>query len=254
MNRPDISKLNHNRNIYLKIGFVIAIGFSILAFRWEVEMPNNNDYAIEDAPADIVETVIRTVQKKKEEVPPPPIENKKTDEIIAVDEIITHSPDPKPIEILVDNDAPIDFDNTPVEVPKIAPPKPPKREVKAPPIEIHDFAEQMPRFPGCEDKDLSKDERSKCAEMAMFSFIRDQIKYPTMARENDIQGKVFVQFVVSETGKITDVEVLRDAGGGLGKEGVRVIGKMPDWIPGKQRGQNVKVRMRMPIKFSLENF
>ena len=74
-----------------------------------------------------------------------------------------------------------------------------------------------------------------------------------MAKENDIQGTVFVKFVVNELGKVTDVEILRGIDPLLDKEALKVIKSLPDWKPGYQSGKNVKVRMQVPIKFKLNN-
>ncbi|MEZ5196350.1 MAG: energy transducer TonB [Bacteroidales bacterium] len=103
--------------------------------------------------------------------------------------------------------------------------------------QIFTVVETMPSFPGGEE------ERIK--------FLNDNIKYPQMARESGIQGSVFVTFVVERDGKITDARVLRGIGGGCDEEALRVIRKMPDWIPGKQRGKAVRVQFNFPIEFIL---
>lgn len=95
--------------------------------------------------------------------------------------------------------------------------------------------EQQPEFPGGE-KELDK-------------FLSENIKYPRQAIEDSIQGKVFVTFVVEKDGKITDARVLRGIGGGCDEEALRVIKKMPKWIPGKQRGKAVRVQFNLPIAF-----
>lgn len=109
----------------------------------------------------------------------------------------------------------------------------------------------MPRFPGCEEEGLSPTEVKKCAEKEFFTFLRNELRYPAMAREAGVKGTVVLQFVVNEDGSLTDMEVLKDLEAGCGRESLRVAKKMPNWIPGKQRGIPVKVRMRLPIKFKL---
>jgi periplasmic protein TonB len=86
---------------------------------------------------------------------------------------------------------------------------------------------------------------------AMQKFLRDKIQYPTLAQESGIQGTVFVQFVVSKTGKISNVKILRGIGGGCDEEAVRVVKEMPNWIPGRQNGQAVPVMFQIPVKFQL---
>jgi protein TonB len=98
--------------------------------------------------------------------------------------------------------------------------------------------EQMPEFPG--------------GEATMMKFLKDNIKYPQMARESGISGTVYVTFVVSKNGQISDVRVLRGIGGGCDEEAVRVVKAMPHWIAGKQNGKAVPVQFNLPIRFTLQ--
>lgn len=98
--------------------------------------------------------------------------------------------------------------------------------------------EQMPQFPG--------------GEAELMSFIGKSIKYPVIAQENGIQGKVILRFVVSKTGVISNIEVLRSLDPACDKEAVRVVKTLPKWIPGKQNGVNVPVYFTLPIQFRLE--
>lgn len=121
--------------------------------------------------------------------------------------------------------------------------------------DILKVAEQMPRFPGCENE-ATEEEKDKCAKTKMLEYIYKNIEYPKEARENEIEGMVVIQFVVSEKGEITDVKIVRDVGGGCGLESEKVVKSMNDmpekWTPGKQDGQNVKVLYTLPVKFKLE--
>ncbi|MDP4187977.1 MAG: TonB family protein [Bacteroidota bacterium] len=101
------------------------------------------------------------------------------------------------------------------------------------------YVEQMPDFPGGTD--------------ALMQYLGDNIKYPTMALENDIQGTVVVRFVVNRSGKLSDVQVVRGIGGGCDEEAVRVVKGMPAWKPGKQNGQTVRVYFVLPVKFVLKS-
>ena len=98
--------------------------------------------------------------------------------------------------------------------------------------------EKMPQFPE--------------GEKALLDFIGRNLKYPIVACENRIQGKVIVRFVVSKTGKITNIEVLRSLDPDLDKEAVRVIKMLPDWIPGEQNREKVSVYYTLPITFKLQ--
>ncbi|MEO6189050.1 MAG: energy transducer TonB [Saprospiraceae bacterium] len=104
--------------------------------------------------------------------------------------------------------------------------------------EVFKYVEQMPEFP-----DGAK---------AMYDYIHDKLKYPAIARENDIQGTVVVQFVVTSSGDITKVSVARGIGGGCDEEAIRVVRSMPNWRPGKHNGKSVPVSFTLPIKFKLE--
>lgn len=100
------------------------------------------------------------------------------------------------------------------------------------------MVEQMPQFPG--------------GDRELLSFIAKNLHYPTIAQENGIQGKVFVRFVVSATGDVKDVKVMRSLDPYCDKEAIRVIQSLPKWIPGRQNGRNVPVYYTVPITFKLQ--
>ena len=102
---------------------------------------------------------------------------------------------------------------------------------------IFDVVEENPEFIGGIQK--------------LYKYLGDNIYYPEMAKENGIQGKVFVQFVVWKDGSIRDVKVIKGVHKTLNAEALRVINNMPNWKPGKQRGKNVNARFTLPIKFRI---
>jgi len=104
-------------------------------------------------------------------------------------------------------------------------------------VEVFVILEEMPKYPGGED--------------AMWKFIADEMKYPKAAIEANVQGKVYVEFVVNKDGGITNVKVLRGIGHGCDEEAVQIIESMPNWIPGENRGKPVNATYRLPIKFAL---
>lgn len=104
--------------------------------------------------------------------------------------------------------------------------------------EVFKVVEEMPEFPGGAAK--------------LIEYIGKNVKYPMMARESDIQGKVYVQFVVEPDGSISKVQLLRGIGGGCDEEAMRVIQSMPKWKPGKQRGAPVRVQYMVPVIFKLQ--
>ena len=108
----------------------------------------------------------------------------------------------------------------------------------------------MPTYKGCEAVQ-NKEERKICADQEMLKFIYKNIKYPALARENGIEGMVVIRFIVNKNGSLSDYEIVREIGGGCGEEALRVVKKMPDWNPGKQRGRPVRVQFNLPVKYSL---
>lgn len=108
----------------------------------------------------------------------------------------------------------------------------PKPEVEK---KIFDVVEMQPSFPG-----------------NLMEYLSNHIQYPAVAQENNIQGRVVIQFVVETDGSITAVKVVRGVDPSLDKEAVRVVKGMPHWIPGKQNGQPVRVRFTLPVQFRLQ--
>ncbi len=113
---------------------------------------------------------------------------------------------------------------------------------------------EMPRFPGCEDLNISLAEKKKCAEEKMQAFIYDNLKTPKTAEDSYMGGVLVVSFIVTKEGEVRDAKVLRDIGFGWGREALRVIYLMPDgWVPGKFSGVPVDLQMNLPIRVSLQN-
>lgn len=104
--------------------------------------------------------------------------------------------------------------------------------------EIFDFVEQMAEFPGGED--------------ALMKYLGQNIKYPKAAREHDIKGRVFVEFIVQKDGSIYGIKILRGIGYGCDEEVVRVVKAMPKWIPAKMNGKPVAMRYKLPVMFAMK--
>jgi len=103
---------------------------------------------------------------------------------------------------------------------------------------VFDVVEQMPQYKG--------------GDQALMDYLNKSIKYPVIAEENGIQGRVVCTFVVERDGSITDVKVVRSVDPSLDKEAVRVLKAMPKWIPGKQNGSAVRVKFTLPVTFKLQ--
>lgn len=117
----------------------------------------------------------------------------------------------------------------------IATPEPPKQEEQN---KVFDVVEQQPQYPG--------------GMGALNQWLGSNIKYPVMAAENGIEGRVVVQFVVERDGSVSGVHVVRGVDPSLDKEATRVVSAMPKWIPGKQNGSAVRVKYTVPVTFRLQ--
>ncbi len=207
------------RKSYLLIGMIVSMGFVITAFTWTEKPDQLMDLGTEVLEDDLELEAPPTKQEKPPPPPPPPPKL----EVVKDEEILEDEPEIEDVEI--EEDVAIEV----IEVPEEEEPEEP---------EIFTIVEQMPVFPG--------------GEVELMRYIRKNIKYPPIARENNIEGLVVVTFVVEPTGSISNIKVLRDIGGGCGSEAVRIIRSMPSWKPGKQRGKPVKVQYNLPIRFKLE--
>ncbi len=120
-------------------------------------------------------------------------------------------------------------------VEEIAAPEPPKHEEEN---KVFDVVEQMPSFPG--------------GTAALMKYLSENMRYPAVAEENGIQGRVTVQFVVEKDGSVTDVRTMKSVDPALDREAERVVKSMPKWIPGKQNGSAVRVKYFVPVVFRLQ--
>jgi len=121
---------------------------------------------------------------------------------------------------------------------KVDVPEPPKEEKKPQKEEIFKSVEQPPQFPG--------------GDAALMKYLSSHIQYPTMAQENNIQGKVVLQFVVEKDGHVGEVKVVRSVDKDLDREAVRVCKSLPKFTPGRQNGQAVRVWYTLPVTFKLQ--
>lgn len=162
-------------------------------------------------------------EQVKDETPPPTDDELKNTQIGPKDVKGDPNANPNPID-------PGDGDGDLSKIPNIVV----KPKVIDEPV---DFVEQMPEFPG--------------GSKALMEYISRNIQYPEIARENGYEGTVALSFVVNQDGNITDITIMRDVPGGCGAEAVRVIKAMPAWKPGRQNGNVVRVRYKLPVKFRL---
>jgi periplasmic protein TonB len=215
--------LESKKIIFTQIGLIIALAATLLAFEWksyDKSIEGFGERMVEDVPEEIIPI---TEQKVKPPPPPPPkkvvVINIVEDDVEVEDDLIIDAEADETTEI--QEYIPIEIDEEVVE--------------EAP---IFTVVESMPEFPG--------------GLQELYNFLGNNIKYPVMAKESGIQGRVFVTFVVERDGSITDVRIIRGIGGGCDEEAIRVVESMPKWQPGKQRGKPVRVQYNLPVRFTLQ--
>ena len=218
------ASLEDKKLVYVLMGLILVLSICYVAFEWtEKEVTK---YEVTEDLAFIDEEI--DIQQTTQETPPPPpppapqeveVLNVVEDDV-EVEEIEINTEDDKDVEVVI---AP------PVE----APVEEEEEEV------IFMVVESMPEFPG--------------GQQALFKYLAENVKYPVIAQENGIQGRVICQFVVNKDGSIVDVVAVRSSGeASLDKEAIRVIKSMPKWKPGKQRGKPVRVKYTVPVNFRLQ--
>ncbi len=214
--------LESKRRIFLQIGIALALGAALVAFEWKTYERPEVDLGILEI--DFIEEEDIPITRQEQPPPPPPPEP--SQELIIVDDDVELEEE---FTIDIDADA---FQEVQEFTPIIF-----EEEEEVEEDVIFTVVEDQPEFPGGEE--------------ARQRFLSENLRYPQMAREAGIQGTVFVTFVVETDGSVTDVRILRGIGGGCDEEAIRVVGMMPRWEPGRQRGQPVRVQFNMPIRFRL---
>ena len=239
--------INHYRRPLLLFGFSIALSTAFVIIN--ITTVQSKNITVSHTPYfDAIEVEIprTTIPKKKKlpKLPPPVIET-------VPENIFEEQPEFLSNEINIEDDIYLPEENT-ADVSKILPPPEIKNEEKDFPVYI---VEQMPRFPGCEDLPTNN-EREKCAQSKLMQYIYSNLKYPAIAIENGIEGRAVIRFVVDTTGKINNVSILRDPGGGCGQNAAKIIenmNKLPHkWTPGRQGGRKVNVYYTLPVIFKLK--
>ncbi|MDX8339563.1 energy transducer TonB [Draconibacterium sp. IB214405] len=218
--------LEGKRNTFFLIGLVIALGTTLVAFEWTTAPAKADSLGVIQS-LEVEEEIIPITREAEVKPPPPP-------------------PPPQVVEVLniVDDDIEIEDelmiedseadDETVIDVQPIIESTEEEEEVD----EIFVIVEEAPEFPG--------------GTRALYQYINSHVRYPVIAQENGIQGKVYIKFVVDESGNVADAEVLRPVETSLDKEALRVINSLPRFKPGKQRGKPVKVYYNAQITFKLQ--
>lgn len=222
--KSENASLEKDKLVYVLMGLVFVLSLVYVALEWtEREVTK---YEVTDTEF-LFEEEVEIQQTTQETPPPPPPPAVQEVEVLNVveDNVETES-----IEVNTEDDKEAEVV---IAAPVEAPVEEEEEEV------VFMVVESMPEFPG--------------GQQALFKFLSENVKYPVIAQENGIQGKVICQFTVNKDGSIVDVQVVRSGGDpSLDKEAVRVIKTMPKWKPGKQRGKPVRVKYTVPVNFKLQ--
>lgn len=215
--------LERKKPIYVQIGLVLALSLVLFGFEYKSYDKIEEDETSVTQAAVIEEVVMQTKQEAKPE-PPPPAQVQTT-----LLNIVDNN-------IKVENDLEVDAgdDNKKNEEYQEVAQEAPKDVEEA---EVFSVVEDAPMYPGGDE--------------ARMKFLRDNLKYPQLARESGIDGTVYIEFIIEVNGSISKPVIKRDIGGGCGDEALRVVKAMPKWAPGKQRGKAVRTQFVLPIKFIL---
>ncbi len=222
-------------------GLLISMGFVMASFLWAEQPEEIMSLGEIEMVPEIEQLPPPSIQRPPPPPPPPPPPKLE----IVEDEEIIEEDEPEIQELEVEEETVVEipeeiFEEVVEEVEEEVVEEVIEEEEPEEP-EIFTIVEDMPEFPG--------------GQKELFKFLGKQTQYPPMARENGIEGTVYVGFVVLEDGSISSVHIKRGLpGGGAGcdQEAIRVVGKMPKWKPGKQRGKPVRVAYTLPFKFKLE--
>ncbi len=235
-------------SMFLFCGLSIAILSSIYAFEWKVNGPEvvdlNKKTIIDEDEIEVIPPTLKNEPEKiipKIKEPEPEVELEKDPVIELVDDAVLleeeqpkiqekdAAPDVKVSEKVVE-DVLVDLDNLLSSL----------EEEKEEETEgtVFVIVEEQPSFVG--------------GDVEMMKFIYKNIKYPSIAKDNDIEGSCVISFIVETDGSISDAKIERDIGGGCGEEALRVVNSMPDWNPGKQRGKAVRVKYNLPVFYKMK--
>lgn len=218
--------LEKRRGLYLEIGLVVILVAALVAFNVK-SYDKEEKVQFERQASEEQEEII--IQTQQEELPPPP--PPEAPEVTTEFEVVEDDTEIKN-ELVVNAEVTEETKNIEITPVKI------EEEEEEEETQIFTVVENDPEFPGGME--------------ALYKYLRDNIKYPQLARDNNITGRVYVTFVVERDGSIANPRVLRDIGGGCGAEAIRVVKSMPKWTPGKQRGKAVRVQFNLPVSFNLQ--
>ena len=221
---PEVD-LENKKLTFVLLGLVLALAIMYVGFEWTQKEVTKYEVADTEVLEFEEEIIDNTVQEETPPPPPPP-----APEVIEEIEIVEDDKETESIDFSTeDDDKKVqEIIAVPVQVEE----EDPEENV------VFQVVENMPEFPG--------------GRKALKEYLAENIKYPSIAAENNIQGRVVCQFTVWKDGSIKDIVVARGIDPSLDREAIRVVQSMPKWTPGKQRGKAVNCRFTLPISFRLQ--
>lgn len=218
--------LERHRTTFTQIGLAVVLGLLLVAFNWTTRERTISDLGVVVA-IDLEEEMIATErdESKPEPPPPPPPQQDVIEELTVVEN------DKEVASIDINTEATEQTMIVQTEI-KI------KEEVIEEEPEVFLVVEEQPEFPG--------------GYAALMNYLKQNMKYPQIAKENGITGRVWLNFVVDDKGNIIKIKVVKGVDPSLDAEAVRVVQGMPKWKPGKQRGKSVYVSFNLPVNFVLQ--
>lgn len=221
--------LERGKTMSVLMGFIVGLAVLFVGFEWSTKdvMVVDETEQVQDV---IAEEEIEITRQENTPPPPPPPAAPAVAEVLTVVDDDVELAD---VEIASSED-----DASAAQAETYVAPVVEEEEEEESAQQIFTVVEKQPEFPG--------------GMSELMKFLSKNIKYPVIAQENGIQGRVVCSFVVNRDGSIVDIQVMRGVEPSLDKEAVRVIGTMPKWKPGEQRGKPVRVKFILPVQFRLQ--
>jgi periplasmic protein TonB len=217
--------LESKKTVFMQIGLVVVLSLVLIAFEWTT-MDVNINLSLQDQGEVVEEEIVPITLQEDIPPPPPPPPPVISDVLNIVEDDVELDLDLEILDTEMDQNTQIDFSAITFD-----------DEVRD--SEIFMIVEEMPEFPG--------------GDAALQRYLSTSIRYPVIAQENGIQGRVYIRFVINQNGEVTNAEILRGVDASVDREALRVVQAMPKWKPGRQRNRAVRVSYTVPINFVLQN-
>lgn len=223
LKKSDKANLESNKGIFRQMGLILSLGVMFIAFEYTQTDIKASDFEVVE---EIVmeEEAIPITRAEEPPPPPPPPPPAFTEVLNIVDDDVELDEELELDDMEMDEEAEVEIMDF-------------EEEEEEDDNKVFMVVEKMPSYPG--------------GDAALMKYLRKNVKFPAIAQENGIQGRVYVEFVVNKDGRIVDVKILKGVDRSLDEEALRVVKNMPNWTPGEQRGKAVRVSYRLPISFTL---